>query len=128
MKKQVRTNTPSQAITKYINAQPKIAQPFLKQLRAIIQEAAPKAEEKISWGMPAFMYHGQLVLFAAFKDHYSLFPANATLIATMKNDLKAYKTSKGTIQFSYDKPLPVTLIKKIVKMRVKENELKKKNK
>ncbi len=59
--------------------------------------------------------------FAAFKDHYSLFPANSSLIAKMKDELKPYKTATGTLQFSYDKPLPVALVKKIVKTRMKGN-------
>jgi uncharacterized protein YdhG (YjbR/CyaY superfamily) len=71
--------------------------------------------------MPAFRYHGRLVYFGAFKDHYSLFPANSSLIAEMKDELKSYKTAPGTIQFPYDRPLPVALVKKIVKARVKEN-------
>jgi uncharacterized protein YdhG (YjbR/CyaY superfamily) len=72
--------------------------------------------------MPAFKYHGMLVYFAAFKNHCSLFAANATLIEEMYPELKTYKTSKGTIQFTPEKPLPVALIQKIVLARMKQNE------
>jgi len=72
--------------------------------------------------MPAFRYKGALVSYAAFKNHCSLFPMQASLIDAMKDELKAYRTSKGTLQFPVDKPLPATLVKKIVKARVAENE------
>jgi len=108
-------------IDEYIALQPEKVQVFLEKLRQTIKAAAPNAEEVISYGMPAFRYHGILVYFAAFKNHYSLFPANSSLIADMEEELKMYKTSKGTLQFKFDKPLPVALIKKIVKERVKQN-------
>jgi uncharacterized protein YdhG (YjbR/CyaY superfamily) len=94
----------------------------LEALRQIIRETAPDAEEVISYGMPAFKYHGMLVYFAAFKNHCSLFAANATLNADIYPELKAYKTSKGTIQFTPEKPLPVALVQKIVLARMKQNE------
>jgi len=93
----------------------------LEKMRRIIKTTVPEAEEVISYGMPAYRYHGMLVYFAGFKNHYSLFPGNASMIAEMAEALKGYKTSKGTIQFALDKPMPVTLIKKIVKARMKEN-------
>ncbi len=108
-------------IDSYIAIQPKKARVALEKLRQTIRAAAPEAEEVISYKMPAFRYHGRLVYFAAFKDHYSLFPANSSLIAQMKDELKSYKIAPGTIQFAYDKPLPVALVKKIVKARIKEN-------
>jgi len=113
-------------IDDYIALQPEKAQVFLEKLRQIIKATAPDAEEVISYGMPAFRYHGMLVYFAAFKNHYSLFPANSGLITAMKDELKMYKTSKGTIQFTFEQPMPVALIKKIVKERVKQNILKSK--
>ena len=94
----------------------------LAKLRKTILTVIPKAEEYISYGMPTFKYHGPLVSYAAFKNHCSLFPWNATLIKKFAAELKDYKTSKGTIQFTVEKPLPIPLIKKLIKERVKENE------
>ncbi len=108
-------------IDEYIALQPKEVQTALENLRQLIKEAAPEAEEVISYKMPAFKYHGMLVYFAAFKNHCSLFPGNSSLIKAMKDELKLYKTATGTIQFTIDKPLPATLVKKIVKARMKEN-------
>jgi len=119
-------NNEAKTIDEYIFLQPKEVQVYLQKLRQTIKSAAPNAEETISYKMPAFRYHGMLVYFAAFKNHYSLFPANGSIIATMNEELKKYKTGKGTIQFTYGKPLPVALIKKIVKARVQQNLTKKK--
>lgn len=119
-------NNEAKTIDEYIILQPKEVQVYLQKLRQTIKSAAPNAEETISYKMPAFRYHGMLVYFAAFKNHYSLFPANGSIIATMNEELKKYKTGKGTIQFTYGKPLPVALIKKIVKARVQQNLTKKK--
>lgn len=97
----------------------------LEKLRKTIRSVVPKAEEYISYGMPTFKHFNKaLVGYAAFKEHCSLFPYNSTLVKAYAEELKAYKTSKGTIQFAVDKPLPVSLIKKIVKERMKENEAK----
>lgn len=96
----------------------------LEKLRKTIRSLVPKAEETISYGMPTFKYFGGLVSYAAFKEHCSLFPWNATLIKEYAEELKPFKTSKGTIQFTVDKPLPVSLVKKLIKERVKENEAK----
>ena len=100
----------------------------LEELRQTIKEAAPQAEEVISYQMPAFKHNGMLVYFAAFKDHCSLFGGNSTLTTTMKEELKPYKTSKGTIQFTVDNPLPAALVRKIVIARVQQNEDKVKTK
>jgi uncharacterized protein YdhG (YjbR/CyaY superfamily) len=112
---------PPKDIDAYLALQPENVQIALEKMRTIIRATAPAAEEVISYGMPAYKYHGMLVYFAGFKNHYSLFPGNASLIATMAEELKGYKTSKGTIQFTLDKPVPVALIKKIVKARMLEN-------
>jgi uncharacterized protein YdhG (YjbR/CyaY superfamily) len=94
-------------------------------MRATIRSIVPaEATEIISYGMPAFRHNGVLVWFAAFSNHCSLFPT-ASVIEAFKNDLKGYSTSKGTIHFPADKPLPTTLIKKLVKARVAQNEAKK---
>jgi uncharacterized protein YdhG (YjbR/CyaY superfamily) len=113
---------PVKNIDEYLLNIPENQRLALETLRQIIRETAPKAEEVISYGMPAFKYHGMLVYFAAFKNHCSLFAANATMIEDIYPELKMYKTSKGTIQFTPEKPLPVALIQKIVLLRMKENE------
>ncbi|MGI8584728.1 MAG: iron chaperone [Chitinophagaceae bacterium] len=94
----------------------------LEKLRKTIESIVPNSEEFISYGMPTFKYNGPLVSYAAFKEHCSLFPWNSTLINKFSEELKPFKTSKGTIQFTVDKPLPSALVKKIVKARMKENE------
>lgn len=94
----------------------------LEKLRKTIKSVVPKAEETISYQMPTFKYHGGLVSYAAFKNHCSLFPWNSTLIKEYADELKAFKTFKGTIQFTVEKPLPVGLVKKIIKARVKQNK------
>jgi uncharacterized protein YdhG (YjbR/CyaY superfamily) len=97
----------------------------LSKLRAVIRSAVPaETTEGISYGMPAFKYKGPLIAFAAFKQHCSLFPMNAGLVAEFSDELKNYVTSKGTIRFPLDKPPPAALVKKIVKARVAENEAK----
>ena len=93
----------------------------LQHLRQIIKAAAPKAEEIISYGMPAYKYHGQLCYFNAYDNHYSLYAVNKESFA---EELKGYKTSKGTIQIPYDKPLPDDLVRRLVAFRMKENEAK----
>jgi len=94
---------------------------MLENLRKTITSVAPHAEEVISYSMPGFKYYGPLVYFASFKNHCSFFPANSSLIAKMENELKPYRTAKGTIQFTVDRPLPASLVKKIVRARIKEN-------
>jgi uncharacterized protein YdhG (YjbR/CyaY superfamily) len=112
-------------IGEYIAGVPEPARPMLTRIRALIQTAAPKeAVETISYGMPAFKYKGMLVWFAAFSNHCSLFPGS-TIIELFKKDLKSFSTTKGTIHFPMDKPVPATLIKRIVKAKVAENEKRK---
>ncbi|MBP7831838.1 MAG: DUF1801 domain-containing protein [Candidatus Pacebacteria bacterium] len=106
--------------TEYIASFPKDIQPLLKIIRATIKKAAPKATEKISYGIPTFELNGNLVHFGGFKTHIGFFPGPAG-ISAFEKDLAKYKTSKGTIQFPLDKPLPLGLITKIVKFRVKQN-------
>lgn len=97
---------------------------LLEKVRNTIRSAAPKAEEIISYRMPAYKQDGVLVYFAAFKNHCSLFPASKQVIDEFEEELALFKTSKGTIQFTVDHPLPLGLIKKIVKARVAENKVK----
>ncbi|MBC7861612.1 MAG: DUF1801 domain-containing protein [Bacteroidia bacterium] len=99
----------------------KKVQIVLEKLRHTIRTTAPAAEELISYGMPAYKLHGMLVYFAAFKNHCSFFPGNSSLVKELQDELKPYKTAKGTIQFTVEKPLPASLVKKIVKLRMKEN-------
>jgi uncharacterized protein YdhG (YjbR/CyaY superfamily) len=115
-------------IDEYLAYQPEKVIEALENLRQIIRETAPEAEEVISYGIPAYKYHGMLVYFAAYKKHCSLFAGNGALTEQMEEQLKAYKTSKGTIQFTVEKPLPDELVRKIVKIRMKQNEEKMKNK
>ncbi len=92
----------------------------LQRIRAIIAQAVPQAEETISYSMPAFKYKGKyLIAYAPFKNHLSLFPGPGP-IETCKKKLEKYTTSKGTIQFTIDKPMSATLIKEIVKVRCRE--------
>lgn len=108
----------------YIASFPKKVQSVLEELRQAIREAAPNAKEVISYHMPAFKQKGILVWFAAFKNHIGFFP-RASAIEAFKNKLAPYKTSKGTVRFPIDQPLPVDLIKEIVTFRVREDENKK---
>ena len=112
-------------IDEYIAGFPKDIQDILQNLRRVIHEAAPEAQETISYSMPAFKQNGILVYFAAFKDHIGFFPTSSGVSAFSK-ELAPYETSKGTIRFPLDEPIPVNLIKKIVKFRVRENRDKKK--
>jgi uncharacterized protein YdhG (YjbR/CyaY superfamily) len=107
-------------IDKYIYSFPGDVQKLLKQMREIISKAAPKAEEAIKYAMPTFTLHGNLVHFAGYKNHIGFYPAPSG-IETFKEELSKYKNSKGAVQFPLDKPLPVSLITKIVKFRVKES-------
>ncbi len=107
-------------VDEYIKTFPPDVQRVLGQIRKTIQAAAPEAEEVISYQMPAYRQNGILVYFAAFKDHIGFFPT-AIGIESFKAELAGYKTSKGTVQFPLDKPMPLDLIKRIVTLRVKQN-------
>ena len=105
----------------YLAALPEESRATLEKIRKTIKAAAPKATEVISYQIPMYKQDGILVGFAAFKDHCSFFPG-AKPVATYRDELKAYKTSKGTIRFPIGKPLPAALVKKLVKARIAENE------
>jgi uncharacterized protein YdhG (YjbR/CyaY superfamily) len=112
-------------VDEYLAGIPEPARSTLNKMRAAIRSAVPpEATESISYGMPAFRYNGVLVWFAAFSNHCSLFPT-AAVIEAFKNELRGFSTSKGTIRFPADKPLPTALVKKLVKERVAQNESKK---
>ena len=119
--KKIRENVPARDVDDYLASIPAKARATLQKLRKTIKVAAPKAVEKISYRMPMYSYLGMLVGFAAFKNHCSLFMSPSVLEAH-KDLLKRYDTSKGTIRFPVGKPLPATLVKKLVKARIKENE------
>lgn len=110
-------------VAQYIEAQPAPVRKGLRELRSIIRKTAPKAEEVISYGMPAYKLHGMLAYFAVAKEHYGFY-AMPGAIKKFADKLKPYGTSKGTIRFPLDKPLPKKLISDIIKFRVKENEQK----
>jgi uncharacterized protein YdhG (YjbR/CyaY superfamily) len=105
-------------VDEYFAGVPEPARSTLHEMRAAIRSAVPpEATEAISYKIPAFQYNGPLLWYAAFSDHCSLFPT-AAIIAAFKKELKGYTTSKGTIHFPLDKPLPTTLLRKLVKARV----------
>ncbi len=113
-----------QNIDEYLAGVPEPARSTLSKVRAAIRSAAPgEATETISYGMPAFKYKQIVMWFAAFSSHCSLFPT-ASIIQAFKGELEEFSTSKGTIQFPADKPLPTALVRKLVKARVAQIESK----
>ena len=113
-------------VDEYIAKFPKDVRDVLEELRRVIREAAPEAEEAISYGIPTFDLSGRhLVHFAAYKSHVGFYPTSSGITA-FKKELSSFKTSRGTAQFPLDKPIPFDLVKKIVKFRVKESKAKKK--
>jgi uncharacterized protein YdhG (YjbR/CyaY superfamily) len=117
-----RGKTPK-TVDEYLAGVPEPARSALKHVRAVIQSLVPvETIEVISYGMPTFKYNGMLVGYAAFKNHCSLFPTGSGVLDQFEKELRGYRTSKGTIQFPSDKPLPDALVKKIVKARIKENK------
>lgn len=113
-------NVQARNIDEYIAAFPKDIQKKLVEMREAIRKAAPEAEETISYAIPTFKLQGNLVHFAAHKNHIGFYPAPRGIEA-FKKELSRYEGGKGTIQFPFDKPLPIPLISKIVKFRVKDN-------
>ncbi|MPY87521.1 MAG: DUF1801 domain-containing protein [Luteitalea sp.] len=113
---------PPKNIDEYIAGFPRAVQGVLKRVRSTIRKAVPGAEEAISYRMPAYKLHGRPVLyFAAWKQHYSLYPSTAPLVAAFKDALAPYEVNnKGTIRFPLSEPVPVTLIEAIAKFRAKE--------
>ena len=110
-----------QTVDEYISTFPPKTKKALKEIRSGIQQAAPNAEEAISYNIPAFKLHGMLVWYAGYKEHIGLYP-RVNVIQVFKKELTDYKLSKGTIQFPLDQPLPVDLITRIVKYRIAENQ------
>src|SRR5882672_1126485 len=120
MNKTMTSKTPPKSISEYINAAPKEAQKKLREMRACICAAAPGAKESLKWGMPAFSYRRILVTFAAHKHHIGFYPTPSAVKAFAK-ELSHVVTARGSIQFPLEKPLPLTLIRKIVAFRVRES-------
>ena len=110
-------------VDEYLARVPAPAASTLRHVRKVIQSVVPKeTTEVISYGIPMFKFHGMLVGYAAFKNHCSLFPTGSGVLDQFAKELEGHRTSKGTIQFPSDKPLPDSLIKKIVRARVRENK------
>lgn len=109
------------SVDEYIAAQPEPAAGCLREVRKAIRKALPKAEETLSYKMPAYRVNGEFVLyFAGWKKHYSLYPASAILVDAFQTELTPYEISKGTIRFPLSEPVPVRLIADIARFRVKE--------
>ncbi|MBN8877089.1 MAG: DUF1801 domain-containing protein [Sphingobacteriales bacterium] len=118
----MKTSKPA-GIDEYISRFPKHVQTILEEVRSIIKKSAPEAEETIKYDMPTFTLNGNLVYFAAFKNHIGFYPAPTNDEAFSK-DLSPYKTGKGSVQFPLDQPMPEQLIRKIVKWQIERNALK----
>jgi uncharacterized protein YdhG (YjbR/CyaY superfamily) len=108
------------SVSEYIAAQPRAVQGVLRRVRGAIRKAVPAAEESISYGIPTFKLNGRVVIyFAAWKEHYSIYPSSARLVAALP-ELSRYEMSKGTIRMPLDAPVPLRLIARIARFRAKE--------
>ena len=107
-------------IDEFIGSYPEPVKDILQELRSVIHEEAPETGEKISYGIPTFTFHGNLVHFSAYEKHIGFYPG-ASPIAKFAKELKPYETSKGTVRFPIDKPLPYPLIRKMVQSAIKRN-------
>ncbi len=116
----ISAKTRPKTIDEYIQAAPREAQKKLREMRACIRAAAPEAKESLKWGMPAFSYRRILVTFAAFKNHIGFYPTSSAVTAFAK-DLSKFSTARGSIQFPLEKPLPLSLVRRITAFRVKES-------
>jgi uncharacterized protein YdhG (YjbR/CyaY superfamily) len=116
------SKTPIKTIDEYVAQFPQDIQVILEELRNAIRESAPYAKETISYGIPTYKLNGNLVHFGAFKAHIGFYPGGPSAVEAFKEELSDYKQGKGSVQFPFNKPLPIKLVKKIVRFRVKENE------
>ena len=117
----MKTDATSTTIDTYIAGYPEEVQAILQEIRRTIHETAPEATEAISYGMPTFKLHGNLVHFAAFKNHIGFYPVPSGM-AAFQEELAAYKQGKGSVQFPLDKPMPLDLIRRMVEFRVQESK------
>jgi len=116
------------SIDEYISHFPQDIQSLLQRIRTVIREAAPEATEKISYGMPAFALHGNLVYFSAFNKHIGFYPGSSGGLGAHHDEAMRYMSGKGTLQFPYGKPIPYELIRKITIFRAEQNREKAKAK
>ena len=115
----------AQTVDEYLAGQPRDKRAALEALRKTIRDAAPGAEECISYGLPAFRFEGKtLVGYGAAAKHCALYPMSSTIVEAFQDDLKGYSTSKGTIRFQAEDPLPEELVRRLVKARMAENAAK----
>ena len=118
-------SAPPKNAEEYLQGVPEPARTTLTKVRAVIRSVVPETTtEVISYGIPAFKYKGLLVGIAAFQKHCGFYPMSPSVMAAFQTELAEYETSKGTVRFALDKPLPTALVKKLVKARIAENELK----
>jgi uncharacterized protein YdhG (YjbR/CyaY superfamily) len=121
-----KTRAAPKTIDEYLAGVPEPARSTLEKIRATIRSAVPpEATETISYQIPTFRYKGPLVAFAAFSKHCSFFPMGASVLDAFESELKGFRTSKGTLHFPLDKPLPAALVKKLVKARIAQNDQRK---
>jgi len=121
-------NKPAKSVDEYLDAFPEKVRSSIGKVRKAIKAAAPKAVEVIGYRIPMYKYNGDLVALSAFKDHSSFITMSYKVMKELKEELRPYDTSGTTIHFSLNKPLPSSLVKKIVKARIKENDAKSKSK
>jgi uncharacterized protein YdhG (YjbR/CyaY superfamily) len=115
------TKTDFKSVDEYIASQPEAVRGILERVRSTIRKAVPEAEEVISYKIPAYTLHsGPVLYFAGWKQHYSLYPATAHVVAAFKDELAPYEVRKGTIRLPLSQPVPVKLIGRIAKCRAKE--------
>ena len=121
-----KASAPPKTIDEYLAGVQEPARSTLKKLRHTIRSVVPaEATETISYGIPTFRYKGALVAFAAFSKHCSFFPMGASVLDAFESELKDFRTSKGTLHFPLDKPLPAALVKKLAKARIAQNDQRK---
>lgn len=117
----------AKSVEEYFAAVPEPARTTLNKMCAMIRAVAPaETTETISYGIPTFKYKGSLVALGAFKNHCSLFPMGSSVLEAFKHELRDFQVTKGTLRFPVDEPMPATLVKKIVKARIAQNERKNK--
>jgi len=109
------------SVDEYLSTMPEKVKDLLEEIRKTIKQIEPGVEEVISYNMPAFKFHGILVYYAAHKEHIGFYPGSSIVNEVFEKDLVKYETSKGTIKFPLDKPLPLGLIKRIIRFRVNDN-------